>query len=423
MADASDRVYGWRNRVIEDETGMQEPPWWYSEEIGRGMSRDPYAVHLATYEWALRGLARSAVARPTATAECSVSMRTASFGADDVAAIVGALAASGGRVVVRDDGESLRVAALASGRSSDDVPDSTAGWPSVTLVGPHACVRVDWQPDSRVAVVHVVALGDNLAEAIVATVDAVATRRDPDSRPANARPLYVIVEERGRLGLAELGDAGAPLVRENYAPDVVERFDAAVANLLAPEPHGRLVIVSGPTGTGKTRLLRGVMHAAPGAVFVMIDPEMVTTLTKPHMVPLLLRIRRQHGARPVAFVIEDGDKDVMQRGTDNLSHVQALLNLGGGIAGDMLGVHVFVTTNARVGSSAFRIDEAIVRNGRMAQHVEVDRLRPQHAAHTLRRLRPDVPLERALGMFREPTSLGDVYGAALVAERGSPDAP
>ena len=87
--------------------------------------------------------------------------------------------------------------------------------------------------------------------------------------------IYAIVRQGMHLGLSSIGNAGIKLVDTNYTPQVMEDYRFSIKDLRSTAPSGRLVLMRGAPGTGKTHLIRAMLLEVPDAMFVLISPEMV----------------------------------------------------------------------------------------------------------------------------------------------------
>ncbi len=185
------------------------------------------------------------------------------------------------------------------------------------------------------------------------------------------RGLQVIVAGTEGLRLHGLEMPDAPLVRTNYSETVLGGFDVVAEELCASSPSARLVILAGPPGTGKTHFVRGLAHALQGrANFIVVSAELFEALDGPSLLALFLEQRRHALGVPTVLILEDADRALLRRGTDNLSTVQRLLNLSDGIIGVGLDIRILATTNGQ----KIEIDPAIRRPGRLLAEIRLEAL-------------------------------------------------
>lgn len=189
--------------------------------------------------------------------------------------------------------------------------------------------------------------------------------------------LYIISEDhRGRPELQEIGRPAVELHRENYSDNVLEGYEYILEQLVAKEPFGRLVVIHGPPGTGKTYLVRSMVGALNlhNSMFVYMPPEFLTrfniaTLTR-------IFIEASSTGNQLVLLIEDGDEILVPRQADNIDAISKLLNFTDGFLSAMLDIRIIVTTNAKKPS----IDPALKRPGRLCRILEVDKLSPEKAS-------------------------------------------
>jgi len=266
------------------------------------------------------------------------------------------------------------------------------------------------------------------------------------------QPIYSLARGANGIDLGEVGVAGVPFIPENYEDDIVAAFDFIVDDLQRANPVGRLSIIQGDPGTGKTFLIRGLLHEVFDAVFVLIPPGMVEDLAGPELVPALIRARSLIGVdKPIVLLIEDADRALVPRVSakrvdafneshkalvegiqadpnltpdqraaflgmaenvllsaghvgegpqSNLSAISSLLNSSDGILGTALNLRIICTTNAKIDE----IDNALMRPGRLSKQVTVGLLSPEKAQEVYARISDGNEAE-----FQDDISLSDVY--------------
>ncbi len=195
--------------------------------------------------------------------------------------------------------------------------------------------------------------------------------------------VYAIVQNGGHLSLTSIGNAGIPLVAGNYTTKVIEDYIYVISDLQSGYPSGRITIMRGLPGSGKTHLIRSMLLEVPDAMFVLISPEMVTSLAGPQLLPLLTSYRGSSKG-PIVLLLEDADKCLVSRDKDNMNSIQSLLNLGDGILGSLLDLRIVATTNAK----EIHMEEAIMRPGRLSKLLEVGVLDLETAKSIFNRLCP-----------------------------------
>lgn len=223
--------------------------------------------------------------------------------------------------------------------------------------------------------------------------------------------IYAIVRQGMHLGLNSIGNAGIPLVSDNYTPKVQDDYKYAIKDLNSESPSGRIVIMRGPAGTGKTHLIRAMLLQVPDAMFVLISPEVVTNLAGPELLPLLMNYRGA-STGPIVLVLEDADRCLVTRADENMSLIQSLLNLGDGILGSLLDIRIVATTNAE----ELKMEPAIMRPGRLSKMLDVNFLDPATAQHIFRRLLPEANFPVEINGSTNPKdfkmTLAEVYSLA-----------
>ena len=221
--------------------------------------------------------------------------------------------------------------------------------------------------------------------------------------PDDPKKGLVFALTKGMTGyqLTRLGTAGTPLERENYTPQVLDDYDHVVTDLQTEGPCGRLIVLSGTPGTGKTFLVRALLTEVPKAAFVLIPPQMVSELGAPEVVPALIQAKNEISG-PIVLILEDGDKALVVRKDGDMNTISSLLNLGDGILGSILDIRILATTNAE----KLEMDPATRRKGRLCRYIQVDALSAEQASNVVTRLTGQAE------PFDEETTLADAYSRA-----------
>jgi hypothetical protein len=214
--------------------------------------------------------------------------------------------------------------------------------------------------------------------------------------------VFVLATTMQGYTIRRLGLAGTPIERSNYSQQVLEDYDHVVSDFQTESPCGRLVILSGEPGTGKTYLVRSFLTEVPKAAFILIPPHIVQDLAGPDILPALTQAKDEMSG-PIILVIEDADSCLVPREDGSINTISSLLNLGDGIMGSILDIRILTTTNAH----KIKMDPATRREGRLCRHMQVDALSPEEATNVYQRL---LPGQKAT--FKEPTTLAKVYGKA-----------
>jgi hypothetical protein len=209
--------------------------------------------------------------------------------------------------------------------------------------------------------------------------------------------------------IRRVGVAGSPLERGNYSREVLAAYDHIVEDLNTDSPCGRLVVLAGEPGTGKTYLVRSLLACNPRAAFILVPPHLIASMSGPELLPTLISAKDEMSG-PIALVIEDADQCLVPRDKtgnirdSNMNAISSLLNLGDGILGSILDVRIIATTNAH----EIQFDDAIMRDGRLCKHAHVGLLPAAVAAQALTRLTgkklafsKDVPLATVYKKARE----------------------
>lgn len=262
---------------------------------------------------------------------------------------------------------------------------------SVLSEGDGWTMRSVWWSDGSAKVL-VVARDAELASHVLAQATADAAEAVPDAdhavpvefwhRQCNGSP---------RRASRDIAISQWSEIRRNYSADPA----AALDQLMAVEParlSGRLVLLHGPPGTGKTTAIRALAHAWRSwcRFEVVVDPEVLYG-DAAYLTAVLLEEEESEStdtSRWRLLVIEDCDELVRADAKKEAGQALArLLNVTDGLIGQGLRLLVAITTNEPLSS----LHPAVARPGRCLAEIHVGALSRDEAAVWLgsERTRPD----------------------------------
>lgn len=194
--------------------------------------------------------------------------------------------------------------------------------------------------------------------------------------------VFTVINTLDGPGISEVGFAGVELQESNYDPSIIEQFRHITEDLKSSSPCGRLIIVNGEPGTGKTYFIRAILNSVPKATFIVVPSHLLAQLADPSFIQVLIDSKADSNGGPTVLIAEDADSCLVNRQADNINAISSLLNLGDGILGSILDIRIIATTNAEV----LDLDTAILRPGRLCTHVNIGKLSPEQASSVFERL-------------------------------------
>jgi hypothetical protein len=212
------------------------------------------------------------------------------------------------------------------------------------------------------------------------------------------------------MKLTKIGTIKSRFHADNYSDDVVKQHKQfADALNKGDTDKGRLIILDGPPGSGKSYFVKSVISDCY-ATFVVIPPTILGRVSGPDVLTTLTEQADRRPDKPVVFIVEDSDLALRNRkdGT-NLGQLSDLLNFSDGILGELANIWIIATTNADKAS----LDEAVLRPGRLFSYIQFDKLSLAQAQKVYKRL-------KGKGEIKEPMTLAELYAKAAEHENSMP---
>ena len=185
--------------------------------------------------------------------------------------------------------------------------------------------------------------------------------------------VYALTSGPAGLGLTSIGRITQKINKQNYTENVNASYSHVCDCLNSNDPCGRLILFQGSPGTGKSYMIKSLISEVK-STFVVVGTNLIGDLSGPQVLPVLLN-QFEGDDKSITFILEDADAALTIRTGGNLNKLADVLNLGDGLLGELLDIRLIATTNA----NKLELDPAILRPGRMCQHLQFEILTPIHA--------------------------------------------
>ena len=202
--------------------------------------------------------------------------------------------------------------------------------------------------------------------------------------PQNKKQKNITVCTNGNYGIQTSKIDAKPFdcdLKKNYNDDLPYKQ----LNELITSENEELILLHGEPGTGKTSIIKKLIHDNPKTEFLYLDSNLLTSFSDSRVFSFLETHKNE------VFILEDCEKLFTDRNNGN-TFLNSMLNLTDGIIGEAFGIKFVCTFNC----PPSKIDKAVMRKGRLSLMYEFKKL-------TLEKTKQLLPTAT------EPMTLADIY--------------
>lgn len=246
-------------------------------------------------------------------------------------------------------------------------------------------------------------IGGDLTDEEVKAFEDYRVREEAKRDPTQYQHIWMLIDH-GNNSL-DFHNKKVPLSEfkpENYSELNRQWIPRLRDALFKPTTTGRLTVLQGAPGTGKTRYLRALMQELGDGVCPVILPvSLASDLSNPRMLGVLTG-NRDFERKKILLIIEDGDGLIEKRERAS-SVISDFLNVVDGLIGEVVDLHIVVTTNLQKKD----FDPAITRPGRLHSILYFEALEYSQAAIVYKR-----ETGEDLKKSQETYTLAEIYALA-----------
>lgn len=180
--------------------------------------------------------------------------------------------------------------------------------------------------------------------------------------------IYFMVKMEGMLSIRRF-DVKLPEkkidVELNYGKELLEKEKVLLKSL--KEERSGLVLFSGKPGTGKSTFIKHLSSKIDRKI-IYLPSNSADELTTPGFLQFMLDNKNS------ILLLEDAEKVLVSRESQENAAVSNILNLTDGFLGDCLNIFIIATFN----TSKEKIDEALLRKGRLILEHQFNEIPPEN---------------------------------------------